>query len=495
MQNIIFYVSAAETLGIVRDSANAKNMPAPTLVLGAPVCLKMRVFSTVENPQQYPIAELQKIANWKFVMDSDFDKNTNYKLIQDEGSITVSEVTEEINEIVQTFTEISIPISQMDTVEIEEFLGTSESKNTLAAELCGYDSAGNLAFILQIKNFTIRNRLTSVSGPSELPAIYLTADQVRALIASGVKLQYSETGVDGSWHEIQTDSDIYLRFASNVSENSVWSDAVKIPAGKDGTSSYTYIAYASNANGDDFSLTASDNLAYIAFLISETKIESPSYADFQNVPFVKFIGGGGAAGTAVDSVNGKTGTVTLNFEDVGADQAGTAESKVTTHNSAPDAHSTLFAGKIDTPAGGTTGQVLAKTESGVEWKTIESGNGISIRSLFANPVYFDTEEYCLLDDVNTEIQTEFVYNASTLKLVVSSADSAVTGNIVITAGGQTFTVAAGNAKTLVTLNFTTNYTGTLILSAVPDSADWTLKDGGSIVSAKIYVIYAGENIE
>ena len=52
MQNITFYVSAAETLGIVRDSANAKNMPAPTLVLGAPVCLKMRVFSTVENPQQ-----------------------------------------------------------------------------------------------------------------------------------------------------------------------------------------------------------------------------------------------------------------------------------------------------------------------------------------------------------------------------------------------------------------------------------------------------------
>lgn len=184
MQNIIFYVSAAETLGIVRDSANAKNMPAPTLTLGAPVCLKMRVFSTVENPQQYPIAELQKIANWKFVMDSDFDKNTNYKLIQDEGSITVSEVTEEINEIEQTFTEISIPISQMNTVEIEEFLGTSESKNTLSAELCGYDAAWDIVFILQIKNFTIRNRLTSVSGPTELPEIYLTADQVKALIAS-----------------------------------------------------------------------------------------------------------------------------------------------------------------------------------------------------------------------------------------------------------------------------------------------------------------------
>ena len=100
-----------------------------------------------------------------------------------------------------------------------------------------------------------------------------------------------------------------------------------------------------------------------------------------------------------------------------------------------------------------------------------------------------------MGDVNTEIQPEFVYNASTLKLVVASADSTVTGNIVITAGGQTFTVSAGNAKTLVSLNFTTNYTGTLTLSAVPGSADWTLKDGGSIVSAKIYAIYAGENIE
>ena len=188
MQNITFYVSAAETLGIVRDSANAKNMPAPTLVLGAPVCLKMRVFSTVENPQQYPIAELAGITSWKFVMDSDFDKNTSYKLIADEGGITVNEATETVNEIEQTFTEISIPISQMNTVEIQEFLGTSESKNTIAAELCGYDSAGDLAFILQIKNFTIRNRLTSVSGPTELPEIYLTADQVKALIAS-----YTET--------------------------------------------------------------------------------------------------------------------------------------------------------------------------------------------------------------------------------------------------------------------------------------------------------------
>ena len=34
MQYTIFYVAAYETLGVVRDNANAKNATAPTLVRG-----------------------------------------------------------------------------------------------------------------------------------------------------------------------------------------------------------------------------------------------------------------------------------------------------------------------------------------------------------------------------------------------------------------------------------------------------------------------------
>lgn len=34
MQNIIFYIDAHETLGVVREYANAKSAAAPTLVRG-----------------------------------------------------------------------------------------------------------------------------------------------------------------------------------------------------------------------------------------------------------------------------------------------------------------------------------------------------------------------------------------------------------------------------------------------------------------------------
>ena len=45
--------------------------------------------------------------------------------------------------------------------------------------------------------------------------------------------------------------------------------------------------------------------------------------------------------TAVKSVNGKTGDITLNASDVGADASGTAESKVSTHNTSTDSHSDI----------------------------------------------------------------------------------------------------------------------------------------------------------
>ena len=45
--------------------------------------------------------------------------------------------------------------------------------------------------------------------------------------------------------------------------------------------------------------------------------------------------------TAVKSVNGENGDVTLNASDVGADASGTAESKVSTHNTSTDAHSDI----------------------------------------------------------------------------------------------------------------------------------------------------------
>ena len=45
MQNLIFYVSAASTLGVAKDSLGVKNVALPTIIRGSEVCLKMRLFA------------------------------------------------------------------------------------------------------------------------------------------------------------------------------------------------------------------------------------------------------------------------------------------------------------------------------------------------------------------------------------------------------------------------------------------------------------------
>ena len=117
MQTLTFYVTADSTLGAVRDYANAKNAAAPTLTRGVSACLKMRVFANAENADPYPLAELQNIPSWQFVMDDDFDSTSNYILVADHNEISVQSITETINEVEYTFSEFSIPIRSTNTEE------------------------------------------------------------------------------------------------------------------------------------------------------------------------------------------------------------------------------------------------------------------------------------------------------------------------------------------------------------------------------------------
>lgn len=74
-------------------------------------------------------------------------------------------------------------------------------------------------------------------------------------------------------------------------------------AGADGVSSYTYVAYASDASGADFSLTPSNVLQFRAEIHTTTAIETPDAADFAGVTWVKYIGSdGGGAGDMLKSV-------------------------------------------------------------------------------------------------------------------------------------------------------------------------------------------------
>lgn len=209
MQTIVMYVSAAETLGVVRDSANAKNVASPTFVLACPVMLKMRLFPGLNNTDPYPLAEFANVDSWTFVMDSDFTSTTAYKLAVT-GGITVyqqitvnfdaevpdasgnsglrvrvgtawtsgtkiatavvgeiwasngtawTRIAETSEEEMDAFTEVSIPITDMNTQELIAWLSNVESKTGLHGELVGFDLSDEQIFVLQVKNFTVRNRI------------------------------------------------------------------------------------------------------------------------------------------------------------------------------------------------------------------------------------------------------------------------------------------------------------------------------------------------
>ena len=182
MQDIIFYVAANETLGVVRDYVNEHNESAPTLVLGAGVRLRMRIFAERKTAKQYPIEAFSGIASWNWSMDGDFAQETACKVSADAGAIEVHTVTDAINGETLTFTEFLIPISNMNTVELSTWLGSAESKSGFAGELVGYDGLGNAVFILQVRDFTVRNRIAAVGSPTVQGQEYATRNEVQSMI-------------------------------------------------------------------------------------------------------------------------------------------------------------------------------------------------------------------------------------------------------------------------------------------------------------------------
>ena len=236
MQEIKIYVMAAESLGVVRDYANAKNAAAPSLVRGVETMLKLRLFSAPNVQSPYPIENFAGVAAWQFVMDADYDESTPCKLVADNENITAATVTEDVDGTEYTYTEIAVPLKETNTVEIDEWLGTGKSKTGLTGELVGFDADGNTIFLLQLENFSVRNRLTSAGDPTEIPSEYFTEAQVRAfvtgLLRNPMEFEYSVDGVS-DWHSAQTADDRYYRQRiANI--NAEWSEAVMMAPGQQG---------------------------------------------------------------------------------------------------------------------------------------------------------------------------------------------------------------------------------------------------------------------
>ena len=186
MQDIVFYAAANETLGVVRDYANARNQSAPVLTLGVSVCLRIRLFAESEGAAPYPVSSFNGITKWKWRMDGDFDRSTTCKLVADDDDISVHSVTDTVNGETRSFTEFVIPISDMNTQELTAWLGSEKQRSGLTGELVGYDADDNAAFVLQIENFTVRNRVAGLGNPTAINQECVTYDQADLMIRTTV---------------------------------------------------------------------------------------------------------------------------------------------------------------------------------------------------------------------------------------------------------------------------------------------------------------------
>ena len=212
MQDVIFYVSASQPLGTVQNNDGSEPVNPPVLVRGVPVRLCARLFSSADGGTAYPAEKLADIARWTFVMDADFNPDTTYKVIADNDSIEL--VTSQSNP-----PEVRIPITDMDSPELAAMLGTSESI-CLTGELVGYNAEGYAVFVLQVKGFSIRNRIMTLDTATSS----ISSADIAALINAGVEVQYSTNAEE--WHYIRTSSDCFMRL--RVEGPTAWSGAIKI---------------------------------------------------------------------------------------------------------------------------------------------------------------------------------------------------------------------------------------------------------------------------
>ena len=189
MQKITLYATANETLASVRDSANAQSASAPVFVRDVEVELHLRLFANANEPNRYILPS--GIVSYGWYMDDDFKTSTAFKIVGDNADIVVVEVEDstdpDTGEVTYGYTDIKIPISNMNSEALVEWLGENKSMTGLIGELCGYDSTGASIFVLQIEGFTVRNRLSETGEPSENVENYLTLDEARALFMSDNK--------------------------------------------------------------------------------------------------------------------------------------------------------------------------------------------------------------------------------------------------------------------------------------------------------------------
>lgn len=324
-------------------------------------------------------------------------------------------------------------------MQSESFNEKLNGKDSVGAylEVTVLHSGSTVPEMLLQDSITARGRVQTVEGaPESADPEYYTSAQIRALLNAGYEMEFSADGE--SWHAGQADGDLYYHYR-NRKIGGEWSDKIMIPKGEDGTpapelktqysvdgstlwhdgyaegdaymrtssdnggswsvairilgqqgtagsSSYTYVAYASDTSGSGFSLTPSDTLKYRAEIHSETAIESPDADDFSGAVWVKYIGNDGTSGTIAGF-----GTPDATAETLTAGSEATAEVTASGEDTAKVFH---FSFGIPKGADGTDGKSayqLWLEQEGNEGKSLDDffnayrgsdGTGLTVRGAY-----------------------------------------------------------------------------------------------------------------
>nr|DAL71812.1 MAG TPA: hypothetical protein [Caudoviricetes sp.] len=289
--------------------SNQQDTTSISLAKGMEVVLSFSIFSGDTADSLIPGSTLAEYAAWEFVLNDKFDPNP---VELRSTSITINQANNSID----------VYISDTNTVELSEWLGETDSK-IIGFALEGTRTGKTKPDLILQSTMVIYNRRNSAGEPTENPDNYYTKTVLNAILSAGDEYEFSVDG-ETDWHSTQADGDKYMR-SRNKEIAGDWSDALKIPAGTpgkagtNGTSSYLYIAYASDAAGKGFSLIPSDSLPYRAEIVSETEITTPTAADFAG-KWVRFVGQDGTAGAGfntpitpvsdADAVTPETGKIT-----------------------------------------------------------------------------------------------------------------------------------------------------------------------------------------
>lgn len=289
--------------------SNQQDTTSISLAKGMEVVLSFSIFSGDTADSLIPGSTLAEYAAWEFVLNDKFDPNP---VELRSTSITINQANNSID----------VYISDTNTVELSEWLGETDSK-TIGFALEGTRTGKTKPDLILQSTMVIYNRRNSAGEPTENPDNYYTKTVLNAILSASDEYEFSVDG-ETDWHSTQVEGDKYMR-SRNKEIAGDWSDALKIPAGTpgkagtNGTSSYLYIAYASDAAGTGFSLIPSDSLPYRAEIVSEEAIDTPTASVFAG-KWVRFVGQDGTAGAGfntpitpvsdADAVTPETGKIT-----------------------------------------------------------------------------------------------------------------------------------------------------------------------------------------